>query len=149
LPPDTPGEWLRVSVDRDCTATAFLHLQTPAEAAAPAASNVFASLAPLDARARWTAGLLRPAPFSRNLQFLARTIAADGQSGPETYYEIDERLHFMPVDAPGKVAELQRVAEPKTDYEIDAASVLVIDKDGGRWRLPKRTGAGERSGRGG
>ncbi len=145
LPPDTPGEWLRVSVDHDCTATAFLHLQTPAEAASPATPNVFASLAPLDANVAWTRGLLRPAPFSRNLQFLARTVDAGGQPGPETYYEIDERLQFTPVDAPDKVAELQREAELKTDYAVDAASALVIDQDGDRWRLPKRTPAVERS----
>jgi hypothetical protein len=145
LPPDAPGEWLRVSVDRDCTATAFFHMQTPAAATLPAESSIFASLAPADSVGRRTGGLLRPAGFSHDLQFLSRSGDADGQPGSDVYYEIDERLQFTRVAAPAKVAELQRVAEPKADYLVDAASVLVVDKDGGRWRLPKRTPEIERT----
>jgi hypothetical protein len=141
LPRDTPGEWLRVIVDRDCTATAFLHMQTPAETALPSGRQMFASLAPAETTVRWTGGLLRPAAFSRGLQFLARSVDAEGRPGPRVYYEIDERLHFTRVDAPGKVAELQRMAQPRIDYGVDDASVLVVDHNGARWRLPKRTPA--------
>jgi hypothetical protein len=121
-------------------------MQTPAAATPAAAAQMFASLAPVEAHARWTGGVLRPAPFSRDLQFLARSVDSDGQMRPEAYYEIDERLQFTRVAAPDKVAELHRVAEPPTDYSVDAASVLVVDKDGGRWRLPKRKHAVEWTG---
>jgi len=137
LPPDAQGEWLRVTADRDCTATAFLHMQTPADAPS-SGSRVFAGLMPVDARGRWTAGLLRPAPFSRDLQFLARTIDADGRPDGESYYEVDERLQFKRVDARDVVTELERVAQLRNDYVVDAASVLVVDDSGNRWRLPKR-----------
>jgi hypothetical protein len=142
LPPDAPGEWLRVTADRDCTATAFLHMETPAEAST-SASRVFASLMSVDANGRWTGGLLRPAHLSRDLQFLARTVDADGRPGPETYYEVDEGLRFTRVDAPALVTELQRVGQLRNDYTVDAASVLVIDDSGDRWRLPKRMPAVE------
>lgn len=138
LPAEATVEWLRVMVNRDCTATAFLHLQSPVPETPSSAPNVFASLAPALSPVRWIGGLLRPAGFSRDLQFLARAEDADSQPGSEVYYEVNERLEFTRVAAPAKVAELKRVAEPTPDYTVDAASVLLVDKDGRRWRLPRR-----------
>jgi hypothetical protein len=135
LPRDVRGEWLRVKVDRDCVATAFLHLHTPRDNDSDDAK--FASLARADA-VPWSGGLIRPAGFSRDLQFLAQRMSADGRPGTETYYEIDERLQFKAVDAPAKAAELKRVAQPSADYVVDDGSVVVTDEDGRRWRLPKR-----------
>jgi hypothetical protein len=134
------AEWLRVTADRACTATAFLHLSTPPRSVSADQRAIFASLAPRDLAAEWTGGLLRPAGFSRSLQFLARRIGADGRRtdrNEEAYYEIDERLQFTRVDAPDKVAALTQAAEPVADYTVDSASVLIIDVGGSRWRLPK------------
>jgi hypothetical protein len=142
LPRDLAGEWLRVKVDRDSVATAFVHAQTPRDRGDGGA--LFASLAG-ESPAR-TAGLLRPAGFSRDLQFLARPLDANGRPGPAVYYEIDERLQFTRVDAPDKVADLTRVAEPTSDYVVDEASVVVTDVDNRRWRLPKRVPSVETAG---
>jgi hypothetical protein len=139
LPRDVQGEWLRVKVDRDCVATAFFHLQSAR--AADSEDARFASLARADADAPWTGGLIRPAGFSRDLQFLVRSMNADGRPGRETYYEVNEQLQFTPVDAPAKVADLKRAAEPTLDYLVDDASVVVTDEEGRHWRLPKRTPA--------
>jgi hypothetical protein len=143
LPRDIPGEWLRVKVDRDSVATAFLHLQTPQTSASNA--SPFASLAAGNPTA-WTGGLLRPAGFSRDLQFLARPVDVTGRPGPEIYYEINERLQFTRVDAPRKIAELRQVTEPTSDHVVDEASVVVTDVDGRRWRLPKRLPAVDSAG---
>ena len=132
----TPAEWLRVKVDRNCTATAFLHLSSP-RTPTPQQGAIFASLAPREAGAAWTGGLLRPAGFSRALQFLARRFDGAGRPVDTAYCEIDEQLAFRRVDAPDKIADLERAAEPATDYEVDAASVVVIDAGGQRWRLPR------------
>jgi hypothetical protein len=139
LPRDLRGEWLRVKIDRDSVATAFLHLQTPLPAPAIAAS--FRTLAPADGAGGWAGGLLRPAGFSRDLQFLARPVDATGRPGPEAYYEISERLEFTRVESPAKAAEMKKVAEVSPDHVVDAASVLIVDDGGGRWRLPKRMDA--------
>ncbi len=136
LPHDLPAEWLRLKVDRDSVVTAFLHVQTAASGA-PTAAN-FNSLAPVEGTRAAIGGVIRPAAFSRDLQFLARSVSPDGSPGPETYYEINERLEFTRVDAGSRSAELAKVAEPVSDYLVDEASVLVVDEDGGRWRLPKR-----------
>ena len=142
LPGDLAGEWLRVKVDRDTVATAFLHLQSPVAGEAKA---MFSSLAPADTAGGWIGGILRPANFSRDLQFLARSLDADGQA-IETYYEINERLQFTRADAPAKIAALRKAAEPASDYTIDEASVLIVDEDGRRWRLPKAATAVDRRG---
>jgi hypothetical protein len=136
LPRGVTAEWLRVTIDRDAVVTAFLHLRSTHPV--PLSKPSFSSLAPADGRTVWTGGLLRPGGFTRNLQFLAQTVDASGRPGPETYYEIDERLEFRRADEPARAAELKKVATPTADYIIDAASVLVVDEDGGRWRLPKR-----------
>jgi hypothetical protein len=133
---DAPGDWLRVKIDRESVVTAFFHLRTPRLPGADAAS-LFSSLAPRTGDGGWTGGLIRPAGFSRDLQFLARPMGSDGRSSDEIYYEVNERLQFSRVDAPTKIAELHRAAEPSADYTIDSASVLVIDDDGRRWRLPR------------
>lgn len=145
LPDDTPGEWLRVKVNRDCVATAFLHAHTPHIPTADDARQ-FASLASRDTSTAWIGGLLRPAGFSRDLQFLARPSDANGRAGAEVYYEVNERLQFTRVDAPGKIAELKRAAEPSVDYAVDKASVVVTDAYGRRWRLPKATDASHPAG---
>jgi hypothetical protein len=138
LPGELRAEWLRVKVDHDAVATAFLHVQS---APANRTGASFASLARADVLGPWTAGLLRPAPFSRDLQFLARPVDANGRPGPEAYYEIDERLQFTRVDTPSRISELKKAAEPTADYVVDDASVLVVDADGHRWRLPRRPNA--------
>ena len=144
LPRDLNAEWLRVKIDRDAVATAFLHLQTPPATSATVAS--FASLAAVDATGGWVGGLLRPAGFSRDLQFLARSLDANGRSASETYYEINERLEFTRVDSPSKAAEMKKAAEVVSDHAVDAASVLIVDEDGGRWRLPRRASGGGAAG---
>jgi hypothetical protein len=133
LPRELEGDWLRVRIDRDAVATAFLHVQTPR---AISTSNAFASLAPETGRAPWTGGLLRPAGFARVLQFLARPYGQASGPGAEVYYEIDEQLRFTRVESPEKVADLKKAAEPTVDYRVDPASVVITDAAGRRWRLP-------------
>ena len=78
----TPAEWLRVKVDCNCTATAFLHLSSP-RTPTPQQGAIFASLAPREAGAAWTGGLLRPAGFSRRCSsWRGGSMAPDGQSIP-------------------------------------------------------------------
>ena len=137
------AEWLRVRANRECAATAFLHMSTP-RPASDEHRPVFASLARRNSDTAWTGGLLRPAGFSRALQFLARRV--DGNQVEQTYYEIDERLQFTSVDAPDRVSELVRAAEQAVDYTVDAASVVITDIGGLRWRLPRSRDAFSASG---
>ncbi len=131
FPDDFQANWIRVTVDRDCLATAFFHYSSPGHAAAN--NPLFAALADVhDDRA--VGGLIRPGKRNRNLQFLARRPADDGQIG-ETYFEVDERMAFSRPDADA-ADEVREIAEVHLDFEVDDASVIMTEK-GRRFRLPK------------
>ena len=78
----------------------------------------------------------------RSLDGNARTVAfaATNESGASIgYYELNEKLELKPVTKEGEPAFTnQHAAIPKNDFlVIDEASVLFLDQDGKRWRLPK------------
>jgi hypothetical protein len=126
LPATLAAEWLRVMVDRDTIATAYLHVSTPRPTAANEAA-LFAGLAPANASDP-TAGIVRQGFPTRNLQFLA----GDGR-----YYEVDEKLTFRAVDAPTEVTKLRETHALTSGFTADAASIIVTRYDGQRFRLPK------------
>jgi hypothetical protein len=126
LPATLAAEWLRVTVDRDTVATAYLHVGAPRPVAANEAA-LFAGLASA-ATSDPTAGIVRQGFPTRNLQFLA----GDGR-----YYEVDEKLAFHAVDAPAEVAKLRETHALANGFTEDAASIVVTRYDGQRFRLPK------------
>lgn len=112
------GEWIRLTSDKDATLTAYFHYANPGTAVAAATAPK------LDAAA---SALIRPARENRNLQVVT----------PAGFYEVDETLTFT-AGTPTKEAEAIRPKlDIKTDYAVDAASVIMTDKAGRRWRLPK------------
>jgi hypothetical protein len=135
VPADAGPGWLRVKANREGIATAFLHLQTPLALARDAAT-IFSSLARRGGDDSWVGGLLRPAGFTRDLQFLARRQGREATPSVGPYFEVNERLEFARVEAGERSADLSRAAEPTADFLLDAASVIVTDADGRRWRLP-------------
>ena len=143
LPTSLEAEWLRVSVDRDCTATAFLHYLPdgpPADA-----GGDFASLAPMEHATARTTGIIRPRGGDLGtLHYLAERVEADGTVERLGYYEIGEEMRLEPVDDPtaaGWLEENFALGEP--DFEIDDASVIVTDFRGRRFRLPKTSAAND------
>lgn len=85
-----------------------------------------------------TGGLIRAR--GGGLRTLAYVADRPGASGPEAvgYYELDGNLELARVDNPTDAQWLRdNVAIPTDVIEYDEASVLVIDDDGRRWRLPK------------
>ncbi len=78
----------------------------------------------------------------RSLDENARTMgfAATDASGKSIgYYQLDEKLELKPTTKDGEPAWTnEHAAIPKNDFlVIDKASVLFLDEDGKRWRLPK------------
>jgi hypothetical protein len=134
LPTDFDAVWLRLKADRDCVATAYLHQTSPRDTTQDR-PEVFAGLARVEDQAPVIAGVIRPARYNRNLQFVARTTDAWGQVTDRGYWEVDKDLHFVKPDEDRSVEVLQ-VARVRRDFEVDAASVIMI-QDGRRYRLPK------------
>ncbi|MHA3771119.1 hypothetical protein ACXR0O_06215 [Verrucomicrobiota bacterium sgz303538] len=142
FPAETPGEWVRVIADKDCTASAYFHYSPVKWQSGSENADLFAALADTgNARFQWSGGYVRPAKHNRNLQFVTREIAADGTAGPETYFEVDEKLAFKRVDNAALMAEASEILHPENNIQIDASSVILTDPKGRRYRLPKGAAA--------
>ncbi len=119
FPPEETGAWVRVRASRDCAkATVFFqYSNVPAERSTPAAEQPT------------TDGLVRCRGENK------RTLGFATATG---YYELDGELKLKRVDDPQAEDALKKaVAIPKDVLSADAASILYVDEDGNRWRLPK------------
>ncbi len=121
VPPPTAGEWVRLTADRNCTATAYFHYQTPREtdtneqAILNAIDSVRAENSPV------VGGLIRPAARNQSLQWQITDL--NGQPMPGGYREID-----IDPDNPAALRFVDRKTSGATDGEVRFVSdVCKID----------------------
>jgi hypothetical protein len=137
FPPEQKGAWVRLTPDRDAVkVTADFHLSAPDERPL-AAAPIFTGTAPVEAR-DYSGGLIRAGGEKPGYLSFAAATVKDGKVANEGYYELDPTLKLRRVenDAAFKMMK-EKVAVPKAVISSDAASVLVVDDRGRRWRLPK------------
>ncbi|MBA4017081.1 MAG: hypothetical protein C0483_07915 [Pirellula sp.] len=142
FPPADVGAWLRIKTDRDCSqATAMFHFSN-ADLRGTEPAKIYAGLAqPSDKQI--VGGLLRAR--GENLRTLL--LAAEDSSGDVGPYELDADLKLRRIDDSAAMSFMQKnVAIPRDVISIDEASVLFVDEQGKRWRLPKGDPAFDRSG---
>ena len=142
FPEALDAEWVRVRTDRDCNATAYFHYSSPTPAPrSPCAPNPdhFRSLAPIGHDEPRATGIIRPRGHDRGtLQFLAQRVDPHGRCQPAEYYEIGPDMNLCRLDDPGaaqSLAESAGLGEP--GFTVDAASAILTDTHGNRYRLPK------------
>lgn len=130
LPADLKAEWVRLVPGADTEVSAYFHVSS---ARTPAADEgkTFAGFGARDGK--HVPALVRPAAQTRNLQVVVP--ARDGK--PERYYEVDERLAFTPGAPPAEAVAIRPKLEIKPDIAADAASLVLTDGAGKRWRLPR------------
>jgi hypothetical protein len=136
IPPGTPGEWIRVKTDRDVeSATAYFHASSGYPATDPA---LFGSLPAADQTARQSEGVLQPAAGADMPLALAATVVdASGKAAETGYYVLGEDLRLRRAANPAAETSLRKEWSPKQDFQVDAASVIMEDSKGQRYRLPK------------
>jgi hypothetical protein len=136
IPPDAAGEWVRLKTDRDAkAATAYFHYSAAGQKADPA---MFRSLAAADQTARRSEGILRPAEGEdMPLQFAATVVDDSGKAAETGYYVLGADLKLRRTDDAAAEKTLREKWAPKQDITVDAASVIVKDKKGARYRLPR------------
>lgn len=132
FPKNLQAEWIRVKTDLNCEATVYFHYTSRGHNPA-GSTSLFAPIAPTAAE-NSNGGLLRPAGYNRNLQFLAQRSDASKRTDA-TYYEVDERMAFS-TPAHGKAGEVAKICAITQDFEVDEASVIVHDASG-TYRLPR------------
>jgi hypothetical protein len=136
-PRDFTGEWLRVSAGTDVTkATTQFHLRN-ADKRKPVADEMFAGIATSQDR-RVNGGIVYVRGSGLSTLRLAGQTFANGVTKDASCYDLDENLNLKKVDdKPGFAWAQEKFAIPKDVIQIDEASVLHIDEQGRRWRLPK------------
>ncbi|BBE16475.1 hypothetical protein AQPE_0614 [Aquipluma nitroreducens] len=130
------GEWVRVKTDKATKATVhFFYTQKDKRNAK--ADQIFAGLAPVSA-SETNAGLLWGLGNNRRkLGILAGTIN-DQKWTENGYYELDSLMNLVKKDD-AKTASFirEKFAIPQQVVTFGESSVLIVDEQGRRWRLPK------------
>ena len=134
FPAGGEGQWIRVTCERACTATVWFEMRNPdTRPAQPDAC--FDGLARADAAAA-RGGIVRAGDFDTGLQVLATHVTEAG-SRAVGYYELKSDLSLVPVASDRKMRWMaENAAIPAGVLEIDGASVLYVDDDESRYRLP-------------
>lgn len=129
--------WIALRTDRDvASATAVFHYASE-DKRPTAASALFAGLATPDAK-DYSGALLRARGENKRTLAVVGTAVKDGQAGASAYYELDEAMQLKKIDDAAALAFTEKSAAiPVGVISADAASVLVVDNGGRRWRLPK------------
>jgi hypothetical protein len=131
---DTPGEWIRVTTDKDCHATVKFDYRSANKNDGMKSAEIFASVPEFKDGMKAPGVKIWPAKEHRGLEIVA-TIA-----GQQQVYWVDEELKFSHQKEPKpSAAELDKKLAFAQDYEIDSASVIVTAK-GQRFRLPLGAG---------
>ena len=127
------GPWFRLTANRDAAkATAFFHYRAE-DSRSTQAAPVFDGIA-RPANQHLNGGLLhaRGTDF-KTLRFIARN--AEGEVG---CYDLDGELRLRKTnDTEGAKWTANAVAIPPPALKVDGGSVLYVDPQGKRWRLPK------------
>ncbi|MFP4171667.1 MAG: twin-arginine translocation signal domain-containing protein [Candidatus Hydrogenedentota bacterium] len=148
IPPDAPGEWMRVRADRDVSqATAHFHFGPSKGSVADEA--MFAPLATVETNDAYTRGIIRPRGGDlETLHLWARHVDADGEVSGVGYYEIGEDLvlrhkpedtdaaEYLRQNAAIEAGGMGQAPDGDLDIEIDEASVILF-QGATRFRLPK------------
>ena len=131
------GEWVRVKTDKATKATVhFTYTANDDRSGTPDA--IFTGLAKRYSGEKSGGLLWGLGSNRRKLGILAGTVS-DSKFSETGYYELDEHMNLTKADDDKTAAFIrEKFAIPREVISIDEASVLIIDNDKRRWRLPKR-----------
>ena len=135
--PSEQGIWVRLSSDLNCThVTAQFHYSNH-DTRDTHQDPIFAGLAKENSKDVSGGILCVRGDGHRTLSFAA-TQVVDGATSRPKYYELDENLNLTAVSNEEELTRsLQQYAIPSDVVSIDEASVLYVDDNGSRWRLPR------------
>lgn len=129
------GEWIRVTADQPTTATA--HFSYAGKDERPTTADpMFAGLARVtDKQAK--GGLLYGLGNNRRALGMSVVAYQGSQSSAVGYYELNAAMQLQPKDDPQTQAYInEKFTIPKNVITVEESSVLVVDDQQRRWRLP-------------
>ena len=130
------GEWIRVTVNKPTYTTVSFNYATPDNRSSEA-DNMFAGLTKVEENNSLGGLLYGLGDNRRALGLLANTTVA-GSVTETGYYEMGDKLELIRKNSTetSEILIRSKYAIPQQAVTIDNSSVLVIDDDGRRWRLP-------------
>jgi hypothetical protein len=138
---DDQGVWIRIMADRDCRATAWFEMRNldRRTAAVTADSAVvhdpFAGMSEVS-NIPTKGGLLRAGDQNTGLHIVATSIDGDA-SEPQGYYQLKPDLSLIPIESDRQAgAVAQSVSIPAEVLTVVGHSILYVDDDGQRFRIP-------------
>jgi len=132
--PAQQGVWIRLLADRNCQATAWFEFAQPDDRPTQPCRR-FSGLAPLG-NTEIRGGLVHAGAEQVGLQVLATHIQNDVETRT-AYYRMGPDMRLRADASPEKLDWMQKnVAIPQDVLQVDQASVLYIDDQGQRYRLP-------------
>ncbi len=136
LPENLTACWIRLTANHDVdSVSAYFHYSNPERAHD---DTIFSSLARADSKKAYSRGIIYPKDDEAlTLGFAADFIDPSGNIVGYGYYEIVEDMVLKRFENPSFEKEIRSKLKIKRDYEIDAASVIMYDENGNRYRLPK------------
>ncbi len=129
------GEWIRVRAKSNTLATvSFNYTGTDKRQTSPA--NMFKGLAIVD-ESKVIGGLLYGLGNNRRALGISAISFEKGLTTETGYYELDEALNLISKNDPETNSFIkEKFAIPENVIEIEESSVLIVDDQNRRWRLP-------------
>lgn len=135
IPSAERGEWIRVSTNRACETTVWFSYRNT-DSRSPTPDSRFEGLAQTTPNRKVQGALLRAGEQRVGLQLLA-TELDNHETRTLGYYELDPGMQLRRVDSAEKQRWMtENVAIPKHVLELEGRSVLYVDEEGNRFRLP-------------
>jgi hypothetical protein len=129
------GEWIRIKADQNVNASAHFSYFGE-EKRSNAADAIFAGLSPVSAPVS-SGGLLYGLGDNRRALGVAAMNYSGGTPALTGYYELDADMKLVRKEDDKTLSYIQgKFAIPQKVVAVDASSVLVVDDNGRRWRLP-------------
>jgi hypothetical protein len=129
------GEWIRVSTDKPTKATVqFSYAAADNRNIKP--DQIFTGLSEVDQNSS-LGGLLYGLGENRRALGIAAVSFEEGNAKETGYYELDEKMNLVVKEDDSTYQFIrQKFAIPEQVVQIEESSVLVVDDEGRRWRLP-------------
>ncbi len=144
--PNENGVWLRVSTDRDSKGTTVQFVYSNADQRKTKADPIFDGLTGPHSQ-NYSAGLVRVRGAElKKLAYVAYQVRNGKKSDPH-FYELDGELNLKrSEDTTALQWTLDNTQVPIDVLSVDDASIIYVDDNGNRWRLPKGSSALDQEG---
>lgn len=136
IPEQIKAEWIRAKTNRTVQeTTVYLHYGTSRK---ERDDSMFHGLPRTTDNGDRYGGMIRPSQATDlKLQYISIKMDSQGNELQRGYYEIGEDMKLRRADEPENMQQLLTDLTPQSDFDLDAASVIMLDKKGRKYRLPK------------